>query len=251
MKILVIGDSCEDVFQYGVCERLSPEAPVPVFKPTKERKNGGMALNVLENINAMGIECEIITNITKPIKKRYVEENLNHTFIRVDSNDFIEPIELDVIDSINFRLYEAVVISDYNKGYLNELIIEKVLLKHPCVFIDSKKGFGDWVKNAFAIKINEKEFNANKEFLLNHYNGNLIVTLGKKGAMHNNSGKLFTIKDEQNVLDISGAGDTFLAALVVEYIKSHDICMAIEFANRCSSWVVTQKGVCVVNLSKL
>ena len=33
MKILVIGDSCHDVFVYGKCDRICPEAPVPVFTP--------------------------------------------------------------------------------------------------------------------------------------------------------------------------------------------------------------------------
>ena len=32
-KVLVIGDGCKDVFQYGKCERLSPEAPVPIVEP--------------------------------------------------------------------------------------------------------------------------------------------------------------------------------------------------------------------------
>ena len=50
MKILVIGDSCQDVFIYGKCERLCPDAPVPVFIPLKTKKIGGMAFNVYENI---------------------------------------------------------------------------------------------------------------------------------------------------------------------------------------------------------
>ena len=36
MNILVIGDSCDDVFVYGVIERMSPEAPVPVLQPTNK-----------------------------------------------------------------------------------------------------------------------------------------------------------------------------------------------------------------------
>lgn len=54
-KILVIGDSCKDVFRYGICERLCPEAPVPVFKPQSIRVNGGMCLNVVENIKSLGV----------------------------------------------------------------------------------------------------------------------------------------------------------------------------------------------------
>ena len=50
-KVLVIGDSCEDIFIYGDITRLSPEAPVPVLQPTRETKHGGMALNVYNNFS--------------------------------------------------------------------------------------------------------------------------------------------------------------------------------------------------------
>ena len=39
-RILVVGDSCTDIFIYGDINRLSPEAPVPVFNPVKKVKNG-------------------------------------------------------------------------------------------------------------------------------------------------------------------------------------------------------------------
>ena len=39
MKILVIGDSCKDKYIYGLCDRMCPEAPVPVFQPVKEKSN--------------------------------------------------------------------------------------------------------------------------------------------------------------------------------------------------------------------
>ena len=50
MKLLVIGDSCTDVFKYGEVNKLSPEAPVPVIKPEKETTNPGMAGNVVANL---------------------------------------------------------------------------------------------------------------------------------------------------------------------------------------------------------
>ena len=31
-KVLLIGDSCTDEYVYGTCERLNPEAPVPILK---------------------------------------------------------------------------------------------------------------------------------------------------------------------------------------------------------------------------
>ena len=50
MKILVVGDSCKDVFIYGKVKRLAPEAPVAVLNPIKTRTNDGMARNVSNNI---------------------------------------------------------------------------------------------------------------------------------------------------------------------------------------------------------
>ena len=49
-NILVIGDSCDDVFIYGHVYRLAPEGPVPIFNPFESKTNGGMALNVQANI---------------------------------------------------------------------------------------------------------------------------------------------------------------------------------------------------------
>lgn len=85
----------------------------------------------------------------------------------------------------------------------------------------------------------------------------MIVTLGSKGAMliYDDEGvvktKRFPIEEEHEVRDLTGAGDTFLAAIVAKYIENNDICEAITFANKCASWVVTQKGVVVVDLNKI
>jgi ADP-heptose synthase, bifunctional sugar kinase/adenylyltransferase len=38
LKVLVVGDTCSDVYLYGECKRMCPDAPVPVFVPTFERE---------------------------------------------------------------------------------------------------------------------------------------------------------------------------------------------------------------------
>ena len=68
MRFLVVGDSCEDKFIYGTCDRICPEAPVPVFAPVKEKNNGGMAKNVQANVEALGVDCDILTNSNKIFK---------------------------------------------------------------------------------------------------------------------------------------------------------------------------------------
>ena len=49
------------------------------------------------------------------------------------------------------------------------------------------------------------------------------------------------------VFDLSGAGDTFLAGLVWEYLQSNDIYKSIECANFHASEAVQQKGVAVID----
>ena len=251
-KVLVIGDSCQDMFRYGICERLSPEAPVPIMKPTKTVGNGGMAINVSENLKALGVDCDILTNDIRPVKMRYVDEVSNQILLRIDENDKISSITADTIQKIFFDDYDVIVVSDYDKGYLSEKDIEYISNHHPLVFLDTKKKIGDWAKNVEFIKINEKEYLENNNYLSKfviNSKGNLIVTKGKDGATWNMIEE-FPI-EEENIRDLSGAGDTFLAALVADYIKNSDIRSAIRFANKCASWVVTQKGVVVIDFSKV
>jgi bifunctional ADP-heptose synthase (sugar kinase/adenylyltransferase) len=53
MKILVIGDSCIDIFRYGKVTRIAPEAPVPIIVPERETSNPGMAGNVVANFKSV------------------------------------------------------------------------------------------------------------------------------------------------------------------------------------------------------
>ena len=243
-KVLVIGDSCKDVFQYGKCERLSPEAPVPVFKPTINKSNGGMAVNVYNNLIALGVDCDIITD-SGITKTRYVDETSNQMLLRIDENDNVSKMPNELLMSLNYEQYDAIIISDYDKGFLNEKDIYAISGIHEHVFLDTKKRLGSWCENIQCIKINEGEYLKNKTWLDKDYAGDLIVTMGKEGAILNNS-QIFSIDSEHEVRDLSGAGDTFLAGLVADYIKNNDIRRAIKYANKCAAWVVSQKGVVVV-----
>ena len=253
MKVLVIGDSCQDMFRYGTCDRISPEAPIPVMKPTRNYGSGGMAINVFENFKALGVDCDIITNDIRPVKTRYVDEISNQMLLRVDENDRIESLTANEFEAIDFNKYDVVVISDYNKGYLSDVDIRLITEKHPLVFMDTKKKIGNWARGVEFIKFNYKEFKENYDWLLNNIidnNSNLIVTNGKYGSVLNMNER-FSIESEHSVRDLSGAGDTFLAALVADYIKNNDIRSAIRFANKCAALVVSQKGVVVIDLEKI
>jgi D-beta-D-heptose 7-phosphate kinase/D-beta-D-heptose 1-phosphate adenosyltransferase len=257
-KVLVIGDGCKDVFQYGKCERLSPEAPVPIFKPTKATNNGGMAVNVYNNLIALGVDCDILTE-SGITKTRYVDEVSNQMLLRVDENDeiFVSQNMYDKIKNFDYSIYDAIVISDYDKGLLSEKMIKRIADNYPLVFMDTKKKIDEWAWNVKYIKINEKEFNQNQEYLMYKHPNDVIVTLGKNGAKrywnYNGECKIdsFPNISEHPVRDLTGAGDTFFAGLVAKFIENNDICDAIIFANKCAAWAVTQKGVAVVDRYKI
>jgi bifunctional ADP-heptose synthase (sugar kinase/adenylyltransferase) len=244
-KILVIGDSCIDIFRYGKINRLAPEAPVPIINPEYEKSTPGMAGNVVRNIEALGHEIDFITNISEIKKIRYVCSKYNHLVLRVDENDICEKIDVKILESINYNKYEAIVISDYDKGFLNEDDIEFISSKHPLVFLDTKKILGDWAYNVDFIKINSIEFENNLDVLKRDVilQEKIIVTKGNKGCEY--QGKIYPTQ-EVPVKDISGAGDTFLAGLVVEYVRSKNIELAISFAQECTTIVVQKSGVSTI-----
>jgi bifunctional ADP-heptose synthase (sugar kinase/adenylyltransferase) len=123
MKILVIGDSCTDIFRYGKVTRIAPEAPVPIIVPELETTNPGMAGNVVANLKALGAEVDFVTNTTEIRKVRYVCSKYNHLLLRVDENDTCEPFNIGLL---YLNKYDAVIISDYCKGFLSEEDIKQI-----------------------------------------------------------------------------------------------------------------------------
>jgi len=254
MNVLIIGDSCKDVFIYGDVIRLSPEAPVPVFNPRGEVQNDGMAKNVANNVEALETTIFTITNPNSIKKIRYVDHKSNQMVLRVDEHDYCDRIDNVLLSTIqNNKCHipmndlvdvDAIIVSDYCKGFLHEDDIKWICDNNENVFVDTKKKLGDWIDNATYLKINSLEYNENKEFF--EYNpivNKTIITKGNEGCLF--KGKIYPT-DEVEVKDISGAGDTFLAGLVVEYLKSNDIVASIAFAQECTKIVVQKHGVSTV-----
>ena len=243
MRVLVVGETCQDVFCYGDCTRLAPEAPVPVFTLISEKYNPGMATHVQKNVNALGVECDIFTNSNwESVQKvRYVDDRTNQMFIRIDKNDHL--INRCDVTEIDFDSYDAIVVSDYDKGFLFEEDLEFIFSNHGTTFLDTKKVLGSWSDKAKFIKINSIEYARAEAHLDSSYNKKLIVTTGKHGCRYNNNSYAV---EQVSIKDVSGAGDTFLAALAVEYLRTNDITKAIEFANECSTKVVQKRGVTVI-----
>tara|TARA_Y100000593_G_scaffold643_1_gene1186 strand:- start:484 stop:1224 length:741 start_codon:yes stop_codon:yes gene_type:complete len=244
-KVLVVGDGCTDVFVYGNIERICPEAPVPVINPTDKTENGGMANNVVANLEALDVKVKCITNTNEVIKTRYVDNRSNQLVLRVDENDSCDPISVEQLTEIVEYDCDAVIISDYCKGFLNEEAIEFICENKDNVFIDTKKKLGKWIEDVTFIKINELEHKKNFEFIPNYpeLEDRLIITQGSKGCVY--MGETFPV-EEVPVKDVSGAGDTFISALVVKYLETKDIKIAIDYAQHCTTIVVQKHGVATI-----
>jgi D-beta-D-heptose 7-phosphate kinase/D-beta-D-heptose 1-phosphate adenosyltransferase len=258
MNVLVIGDSCKDIFVYGDIDRISPEAPVPVFVPTRVESNGGMAQNTAKNVEALEMTIYTLTNKDNITKRRYVDNRSGQMVLRVDEHDYCERIDTVNRYNVNknqFHMFpttvdlDAIIISDYCKGFLEEKDIKYICENNNNVFVDTKKKLGKWIAKADFIKINELEYKKNHELLSDEeFKEKLIVTLGGKGCRYN--GKDFPV-EEVPVKDVSGAGDTFIAGLVKGYLQTNNIEKAITFAQKCTTQVVQKHGVAVVNLGEL
>lgn len=242
-EILVIGDSCRDIFTYCGASRLAPDVPVPVLNIIDQEENPGMARNVYRNIKNINSNSALITNPNwyDLTKTRFVHRDSNHTFLRVDNQAQIERVKLELID----YEYKILVISDYNKGFLTEEDIQFISSKHENVFLDTKKRLGSWCEKCKFIKINDFEFQNSLEFINSNSDiaSKVIHTDGSRGCYY--KGLRYPV-EEIEVKDSSGAGDSFMAALVVKFAETWNIHDSIRYANQKASQVVGRKGVSVI-----
>ena len=241
MKVLVIGETCVDKFVYCNAKRLSPEAPVPVLNPLYTVNNPGMAGNTFENVKVLAPDATMasITQKDTITKTRYVEEKSNHMFLRVDEGEKFDcQFQWGMFADSSIAEADVVIVSDYNKGFLTNADLKEIARKSKLSILDSKRQLTNDIIEGFTfVKLNESERLNNPDLTTD----NIITTLGKKGAEYKNI--LFESPNPQDTIDVSGAGDTFVASFIVKYYQLKDERTAIQFANRKASEVVSQRGV--------
>jgi len=242
-KILVIGDSCHDIYHYGHCERLSPEAPVPIFKEIEKVTKPGMSLNVSKNLEALGFEVIHFTNEEEITKHRFVDVRFKQHLLRVDRGEEKLVKKVNIEKVLGVKDIDGVVISDYNKGFLRtedciDICKSYQKLNIP-VFVDSKKRKLDCFSNCW-LKINENEYKTAESL---PDNVNVLITLGQRGAMY--EGKVYPA-EKVEVFDVCGAGDVFLSSFIKSYLDTENIQESISFANKLASLSVSKFGTYVL-----
>lgn len=242
VKILVIGDIMLDRFLYGTVERISPEAPVPIFKAVTEKQVLGGAGNVVANLTNLGCQVMFIgivgkdkdglkisrllsqcgakhhllklSNYPTIVKTRIIAGN-NH-LLRADQEDILPFFENRMVQFKRILTHaiqnaDIVLLSDYNKGILTPkttpVIIDICHHLNKKVIIDPKGNDYTKYQNAFLIKPNLKEFS---EATGQKYNPNASDFQQKIKA---SATRLFSAYNIQNLLiTLSEHGMIFISA---------------------------------------
>ena len=135
-NILLIGDACEDTYTYGYVNRISPEAPVPIFEPHYTIHHDGMAGNVCKNLEALGCDVNFLHGAVSK-KNRLIDQRTKQQLLRLDKDAISEPVTFETAIP---PIYDAIVISDYNKGTVSYELIEELAKEVDVpIFVDTKK----------------------------------------------------------------------------------------------------------------
>jgi D-beta-D-heptose 7-phosphate kinase/D-beta-D-heptose 1-phosphate adenosyltransferase len=250
MKVLVLGDVIIDKYIYGTSTRISPEAPVPVITYIDEKETRGGAGLVYENLKSLGVDVDMFeTQGQVSVKTRVICDG--HYVTRID--DDAQSNGMDVLKQVqetDFSQYEYVILSDYNKGVLDEAkeIIAHIN-KYGCkVIVDPKEN--QWFyEGAWLVKPNYSEFES-LEF--DNWQGNIITTNAGEEVIATIDGKRYEVPvDNLEVADVTGAGDCFLASFVYALTKGYDCEKAIKVAVRGSTESVKHAGTYILKKADL
>ena len=220
MRILVIGDGCIDEYRYGEIRRVNPESTAPLLNFEDSEEKLGMAFNVAKNLRSFGAVVELLVPTEMSRKIRYIDRRTGEHLLRVDHDVQAEPCLIG-----SKYMFDAIVISDYDKGFVTNEGIQKLRkrFKGPIYMDTKKKNLADFP--GVYIKINQRELYESTSI---PEPDKLIVTYGAKGCGYKES--LYPAKVIE-VVDVCGAGDVFLAAMVFKHMETGDMSIALPFAN--------------------
>jgi len=274
INILVVGDIMLDHYIYGNAERLSPEAPVPVVKVTKEYYNLGGCGNVVRNIRKLGPNVTCVAAIGKDkagsiihkelkklnVSKKIIETdevttqkirivaNQGHTqIVRVDKEE-IKPVKLGEFKIEND--FDVIVISDYAKGMITADLMSKIKKLDAPIIADPKPS-NMWLYNdIFMITPNKKEYDEiclSSEHPFSKNIRYVLRTLGKDGMELIEEEETCSIPSiPVDVYNVIGAGDTVISVMAVCISLGIDVNIAAKIANDCARHVITQPGTSTI-----
>jgi len=283
-QVTVVGDVILDHWIYGVADRISPEAPVPVVRVTREKWTLGGAGNVAENVKSMGGEpwlfcgsnkyherhhdtlCRLTSHLDStmcPMEAISVKHRVvvgNQVVARYDDeppqneNDSTTAADLVYAAMVGA---DAVACSNYDKGFWTEANcrhISKAVadLKKPMVLDPKRETF---IKGARIVKANNREagewntdswldFLECESIIVTHGGYGMDVTEKHKATVH-------IPAISRPVFDVTGAGDTALAALALGSAVGAGILDCARLANIAAGIAVSHPGTARVTAEEI
>ena len=312
-RIAVIGDLMIDSYIWGVVERISPEAPVPIVQVSKTSCCLGGAANVMRNIVTLGGKVDafglvgndsngelirqllreynidptgVLTDNDRPsIRKERVIAG-SQQLLRIDheiTTPAGEKLRRELVDMVKKHLksgaVQALVIEDYAKGlFAQDMTQELIDCANECGIItvlDPNPRNPMQLSGLTAMKPNRNEAFAmagvpvtaqkgdaandealkevaailQKKWQVKH----LLISLAAQGmALYNADGGCTIIPTRaREVYDVSGAGDTVVAATALALAAGSEAVNAAEIANYAAGVVVRQLGTATVSADEL
>lgn len=303
IKVGVIGDVMLDTYLWGTVDRISPEAPVPIVSVSKKEQRIGGAGNVALNLQSLGAQAFVISMtgddddavclnqlfVNNGIDTNYILRSnhrittnktriisRNQQMMRLDAEITSELSEMEQEDLLsNFRAFienekpQVVILEDYNKGVLTELVIKEVIAickEHDVLTaVDPKrKNFFAYqgvdifkpnlkeVKEALNLITADVELPVLKdvhEALRLHLQHHIsFITLSEKGVFYQHGEGANIIPSHiRNIADVSGAGDTVIAVASLVYAVRRNVHLMAEVANIAGGLVCEQVGTAAIS----
>jgi len=289
IKVLLIGDFMIDHYIIGTSTRMSPEAPVPVVIPGKDYSIPGGAGNVAINLKLMGADVTCIGCVGNDIWGEKLLSILNSSGIKTEEMTVIDNhpttlkqriysnnkqvARLDTEKIINWQPnsevqqnYDIIILSDYNKGVLNNLWFDISNLEN--VIVDPKKDSFNHYREATIITPNLNELK--KASNIDIKDDKSIVDACNQLIKENNFQYIVAKKGNQGMTivgadnfvkhikahavenpDVTGAGDTVISALSLAYAQTKDIELSAKIANTAAAIVVGKIGTATVTIEEI
>ncbi len=303
-RVLVLGDIILDRYVHGNAHRLSPEAPIPVLRPTDSRATLGGAANVALNVAMLGghatligvighdaagaeisrllaeadsLTGELVTAPNRPTtaKTRFMAGV--HQLLRLDE-ETTEPLDAATAEAVLARFEAAlrnadiVVLSDYAKGVLCNAVLPAALAKAAdhdrMVVADPKRPDFAAYRGATVLTPNEHEVRAATHIDAEHdaeadRAGRMALGMtGGEAVLVTRSAQGLTLVRREleslhlptrarEVADVSGAGDTLVAALAVALGAGASLPDAAALANITAGVSVGKQGTATVTAEEL
>lgn len=295
LRILVAGDLMLDEFVWGSVSRISPEAPVPVVEVTGESFYAGGAANVARNLRDLGAQVSITglrgmdaagerlagllagagidasavaacLDRDTIIKTRVIARHQQVVRIDREQRLGLAPEAADRLLAqlaARSREWDAVVFSDYAKGFLTPAFVSGLCqaARGKVITVDpSPLNTVEW-RGVTAIKPNLKEARAAAGLLgeappeeagrrlLDRWKASMVlITMGEHGMLLLQPGRApyHTPTRAREIFDVSGAGDTAIAVFTLCLAAGATAEEAAELANHASGVAVGKLGTATV-----